>query len=85
MAWYAVYDKKTGELYSTGTVIDIEKLPEHLVYKELPEEVDFDVQEWDITTKEMKSKQPEVKQLTIDEKLAALESKIDSLTEAVKK
>lgn len=51
--WYAVYDKNTGDLYSTGTIIDISKLPAHLKMKELTKAVDFDVQRWDRDLKKM--------------------------------
>ena len=84
MTWYAVYDKTTGELYSTGTVIDPDSLPEHLEYKVLPEAVDFGIQKWDSANKIFVSKEPDVRRKTLEERLADLEVKIDSFIEVKK-
>lgn len=37
MAWYAVFEVGTGELVSSGSVIDVDRLPPGVDYKTLPE------------------------------------------------
>ena len=84
MTWYAIYDKTTGELYSTGTVIEPDNLPEHLEYKVLSEAVDFSIQKWDSVNKIFVSKEPEIRRKIFEERLADLETKIDSFIEVKK-
>ena len=84
MPWYAICDKITGELYSVGSVVDLAKLPSHFECLELANNIDFGTQKWDSVNKAVISREPEVKQKTFEERLAALEAKIDSLVEAKK-
>ena len=84
MPWYAICYKETGELYSVGSVVDFDNLPEHFECLELADNIDFGTQKWDSVNKVVVSKEQEIKQKTLEERLVALEAKIDSLVEAKK-
>lgn len=73
--WYVVYDKNTNELASTGSVIEPEKLPEHLAYREIIKEPDFAIEEWDKVNLKMKPRPIELVSPPID-RLANIEKDI---------
>jgi hypothetical protein len=54
MSWYAVINKATGELRSTGSSVG-EDLPATLAVVEI-DEPDFDTQEWDMAGRRFRAK-----------------------------
>ena len=81
MPWYAICYKETGELYSVGSVVDFDNLPDHFECLKLSDNIDFNIQKWDSANKTVISRESEVKQKTLDERLSDLEAKIDSIIE----
>lgn len=80
--WYAVCDKATGELISTGSVI-ADPLPDHLEKIELAQAPDWKTQDWDAEKKALTEKPAQARRrdllrvldrLTIDEARALLKA-----------
>lgn len=69
--WYAVFYKKTGQLYSTGSVLT-EKIPNEFDFVELGDDYDFENEvttDWDPVSKSFSPKpQPVFK--TLDDRIA---------------
>lgn len=78
MAWFAVYEKATGRLVSTGTVVAA-PLDPTLAQVALAVAPDFSVQDWDPVTKTPIAKTPaatRVEMLVGDPAVAAMLAKL---------
>jgi len=78
MAWFAVYEKATGRLVSTGTVV-ADPLDPELEKVALAARPDFSAQDWDPGTKALVTKAPaatRVEMLVGDSAVAAMLSKL---------
>ena len=80
--WYAVYDKNTKALVSTGTTVASGKLPENLAVIELPEIPDFGTSVWDKDNLRMKPRPVEVVVIPVDP-LGEVKKKLNDLMTVV--